>query len=94
VLLANVAKLEMGDPQTKVESLLGKPNDTDHGFEKPSGQITTTDYIYLVKKCGDGPHLGWDDDFIRLTFDTDGRLELVEGIRVQGVTTRSVPSVR
>jgi hypothetical protein len=94
VLLANVAKLEIGDPQTKVQLLLGKPSDIDHGQAKPSGQVTSTDYIYLVKKCAYGPHIGWDDDFVRLTFDTDGRLELVQGIRVQGVTTRSVPLVR
>lgn len=94
VLLADVAKLEIGDPQTKVQLLLGKPNDIDHGLAKPSGQFVTTDYIYLVKKCSDGPHIGWDDDFVRLTFDTDGRLELVQGIRVQGVTTRAVPLVR
>jgi len=58
VLLANVAKLEIGDPQTKVQLLVGKPNGIDHGQAKPSGRITSADYIYLVKKCGDGPHIG------------------------------------
>jgi len=90
-LLAKVAKLEIGDSQSEVQSVLGKPSDVDHDLAKPSGDITGTDYVYWVKKCGGGLHTGWDDDFIRLTFGTDGRLELIQGIRVQGVVTRSAP---
>ena len=93
VLLANVAKLQIGDSQSRMLSLLGKPGDVDHGLAKPTGRITGTDYVYFVKKCGDGSHAGWDDDYVRLTFGTDDKLELIQGIRVPGVITRSVPSV-
>ena len=90
-LLANVAKLEIGDSEAKMRSLLGDPGDGDHGIAKPSGRITSTEYMYFVKKCGGGQHAGWDDDYVRLTFGTEGRLELIEGIRVPGVVTRHIP---
>lgn len=93
VLIAKVADLVIGALQSQVESSLGKPGDTDHPLDKSSGKMIGTEYIYFVRKCGAGEHAGWDDDYVRLGFGTDGRLRLIEGIRVQGVVVRSAPLV-
>ena len=88
-LVASVAELKIGDSSETVESLLGRPGDVGHLATKPSNRIMGTEYIYFVKKCGNDPHVGWTDDYVRLTFRLNDRLGRVEGIRVGGVTNRS-----
>jgi len=88
-LISSIAKINIGDSQAVVESVVGVPAKTESLGTKNGDRIVATASYYFVKKCGDNGQVRNEDAYVRLLFHIDGHLSSVEAFGVDGVKHRS-----
>lgn len=88
-LVANIAKVNLGDSKALVESILGVPDIREDLTNKQATHIYGATSYYVVKSCAGKGRVKYGDTFVRLYYHASGDLFAIEAIGVDGIEHRT-----